>query len=103
MNKKYSIKDTKNRYWGSFEAMGANGNTIYGYLKPSVEYDQIKPIFEKHEKELSNAADDNNASIDDIINLGAYLIDLETGKRINTRGIIFINADNLVACDVYDE
>lgn len=100
MNTKYIIKDKENRSFGSFEVLGSNDDSVYGYLEPTSIFSEIQHIFDEHEKELSIPNSTGDDTIKNILNLGTYLIDSKTGKKIDTRGIIFINKDLLVTCNI---
>lgn len=100
MSKSYTIKDSSNRAWGSFGVIGEQHGKIYGYLVATDDYPKVKQIFVDHDEAISRSDGDTSKTTEKILALGAYLVDNESGEKINIGGIIFINENLLVTCEL---
>lgn len=98
--KLFSIKDKLTRNWGSFYVKGEKEGKIYGYLKPTKDFDEVRHIFNAHEKAFSDPDGDTTASGKAILDLGAYLVDDSSGNSFEINKIIFINENLLVTCEL---
>ncbi|GMQ88658.1 MAG: hypothetical protein BMS9Abin09_0088 [Gammaproteobacteria bacterium] len=100
MSKSYTIKDSSNRSWGSFDVIGEQHGKIYGYLVVTADYSKVKQIFTDHDEAISRPDGDTSKTTEKILALGAYLIDNESGEKIDIGHIIFINENLLVTCEI---
>jgi len=96
----FNIKDKYNRNWGVFRVIGNNQGKIYGYLEPTKDYEAVRDVFIAHDREISKSDGNTDTTIENILNLGAFLVDTDTNEVINIDGIIFINHENLVTCQI---
>lgn len=93
--------DKDGRTWGSFEVIRETNGNIHGYLKATDEFKEIQHIFLEHSEGLPDPDSDPDKTISEILQLGAYLIDNQSGNRANINNIIFVNEDFLVTCEIY--
>lgn len=100
MYQSFTIKDKASRTWGTFEVVKSDHGKVHGYLNPTQEFEQIREIFLEHERTFFDTDSDTELTGRKIVDLGAYLVDNESGARIDIRNVIFINEDLLVTCDV---
>lgn len=99
MNKLYNIKDKFDRNWGLFKVFGISQDKMYGYLEPTKEFESIRSIFTSHDIEITKDDGDTDTTIQNILSLGAYLVDADSNEVIDIGGVIFINHENLVTCE----
>lgn len=100
MYRSFTIKDKTNRTWGTFEVVRSHHGQVHGYLMAATEFDQVRHIFREHEKAFNDSDGDTDETAKKIVSLGAYLIDNESGARINIGNVIFINEAMLVTCEL---
>lgn len=100
MPKSFTIKDKHGRLWGSFEVQREYAGKIHGYLSPSKEFDNVRSVFLDHETALSSESGDTETTSHAIVQLGAFLINNDTGKKIDIKNFVFINSNLLVTCEL---
>ncbi len=97
MRQSFEIRDSANRIWGDFDVIKFEHGEVYGFLNANQAFNQVQGIFREHEKAFNDLNGDTESTGKKIIELGAYLIDNESGSRVNIE-VIFINEDLLVTC-----
>lgn len=100
MYKSFTVKDAANRTWGTFEVARSDHGEVHGYLKATPEFEQVRETFLEHERAFFDADCDTEMTGRKIVGLGAYLIDNESGARIDIGNVIFIDENLLVSCEL---
>jgi len=98
--RRYTIKDKYNRIWGCFYVVKEEFGHIYGYLKPTDCFDEVKQLFIEHEKAFLSPDGDTNITAHKIIQLGAYLVDNSSGEYVDISSTIFVSKELLVSCAI---
>ena len=88
----YIVIDTNGVEWGEVTLISEHSGKFHGYLKPTQEFQEIFPIFEKHERLMSEGGfidAELEASAQEIINLRPALH--SSVSRPESAGIVFIS------------
>jgi hypothetical protein len=102
VSRSFTIRDRHGRTWGSFGVMSEKYGKIFGYLEPTEQFAEVKAVFVQHARSVAQRSRDAaDRSIDQIAELGAYVVDNETGEAFDLRGEIFVDEKLLVACATY--
>ena len=101
---KLKVKDAFGREWGNLTIEIIKDSMVHGHLIPTQEFDKVKPIFEKHEKLISEENDISKDEIheknhEEIVNLGVELLN-EENKTIYKPLIVFVNNNLLLTFEI---
>lgn len=103
MKRTFTIRDIVGRTWGSFEVVSEKYGKLFGYLKPTPQFEDIRGIFEEHGQALRRPDGDPSFTAAKIAALGAFATDDQTGKAYDLRGEIFVDSQLLVACELHEQ
>lgn len=96
----YEVYDGSGRHWGKVYFKWPHSGSIAGYLEALPEYEEVRPIFKKHEEELSTAGvgDDLEDTAHIIATLGVVLINPDTQEK-KMVDPVFVSEKLLLSCD----
>jgi hypothetical protein len=100
MKKSFIIKDRYDRVWGMVDVLGEEQGKTYGYLNATEEFNKVCHVFMDHNKAISDPQGNTEETGLKILELGAYLIDVASGIRIDISNIIFVNENLLVTFEI---
>ncbi len=105
INRSFMIKDVFNRNWGTFTVKNTfvdyfGEEQIQGFLEPTSSFKEVSGIFLNHESQMSETGDAEKTNWKEIVDLGSYLVDNNSGECIDIGGVIFIGKNLLVTCGI---